>query len=492
VRKLLDSPWFYFGLAAALAIAAVASQFKLQIPSRSKESADAIAKLRDRDDLNVIFVLVDTLRADHLAAYGYDRPTTPVMSDLASVGIRFANVEAQSSWTKTSMASLWTAALPSTAGVLRYPDAISDAVTMPAEILTEAGLRTAGIFRNEWLAPNFGFGQGFGLYGRPAPSQTQEKLERRSPWMNQLQGNDFDATEAAIEFLRSYRKERFFLYVHYMDVHQYMYAEGSDLFGTRYIDAYDNAIHWVDRNIGMMLAEVDALDILDKTVVVIASDHGEGFGEHGMEGHARNLYREVTHVPLIVSLPFRLDEPIVVEPRVRNMDIWPTVLDLLGLPAIPESEGISLLPLVEATAAGKPVDALAPETSYGQLDRTWGRIGADPDPLIALSSGLNGKDRLIYPATGAEKPELYDLAIDPGELENLAEKEPARIADGSAKIGAYLAAKPAKSRAIEIPVDEINLVQLKALGYVISHDEKKEVRCDPTAPGADCPKNARN
>jgi len=483
LRKLLDSPWLYFGLAGLLALVAAASQFDLNVPSRPSAANEEIGKLRDRDDVNVVFIMVDTLRADHLSAYGYERETTPVLSDLASVGVRFAEVEAQSSWTKTSMASLWSAVTPAATGVLRYGDGLAEQITLPAEIFRKAGFRTAGIFRNEWVAANFGFGQGFESYGRPAPSQAPERMERRSPNDNPLRGTDLDATEAAMEFVRSYQSEKFFLYIHYMDVHQYTYSEDSALFGTGYADAYDNAIHWTDRNIGHLLKVMDEVGVLDRTVVVIASDHGEAFGEHGTEGHARNLYREAVHVPWILSLPFRLEKPVVVESVVRNMDIWPTVLDLLGLPSIPDAEGISLVPLIQAAAEGRDPGDAAPASAVAQLDQTWGRIGADPAPMVAIRET---DSRLIFRHAQPDRPEFFDLASDPGEQRNLAAEQPDQLAPLLDEARAVAARRPDEGRVIEVPVDDYNLTQLRALGYILEkEDETAACKDDPAGPG--CP-----
>jgi glucan phosphoethanolaminetransferase (alkaline phosphatase superfamily) len=161
LRRLLDSPWFYFSCAGLLLVVAIASQFRLQIPSRPKGTLEDVAALSQRDDLNVIFMVVDTLRSDRLGVYGYERATSRVLDDLGGHGIVFEHVIAQSSWTKTSMASLWTATNPVRNGILRFNHTLPEEVDFPAEIFRRAGFRTAGIWRNGWVAPNFGFAQGF-------------------------------------------------------------------------------------------------------------------------------------------------------------------------------------------------------------------------------------------------------------------------------------------------------------------------------------------
>ena len=226
--------------------------------------------------------------------------------------------------------------------------------------------------------------------------------------------------------MRTYPDERFMLYLHYMDLHQYTYSESSALFGSSYSDAYDNALHWTDQNLGVLLRALDELELRDQTIVVLASDHGEEFLEHGREGHAKSLYREVVEVPWIVSLPFRLEPGVAIETTVENVDIWATLLDLLGLPPLPGADGRSRLPLIEAALQGAAETAPpADETSlaFAQLDRGWGNTSAPSRPLVAVSQGPY---RLIVPMGEKESDgaELFDHRTDPLEMNNIA-AEPA-------------------------------------------------------------------
>jgi arylsulfatase A-like enzyme len=462
LRKILDSPWLYFGLAALVLVVAVASQFKLALPSRPVGSVADLDLLRERSDVNVVFFLIDTLRADHLSCYGSERETTPTIDFLAKTGVRFAHVQSQSSWTKVSMASLWTGSYPRRTGIQRFPDALPPEATLPAEIFKAAGFRTAGIFRNGWLSANFGFDQGYDLYVLPRPSATPAKFQRKSPSAHALQGTDWDATESAVEFIRSHKHERFFLYVHYMDVHQYLADIESAKFGNGIKDAYDNALHWTDRNVSAVLGEIEGSGLFDRTLVVIASDHGESFYEHGMEGHARNLYREVTETPFIIVLPFRLEPGIVVETPVQNVDVWPTVLDLLGLPGLPDPDGRSLVPLLHAAANGAAVpEDLARRPSFAELDQTWGQTKLPPKPIVAI---VNGRHRMIQHLT-TEEVELYDHQVDPLEQTNLAEGEPEVVEDLKREVSSYLE-KRAAWETPKIELDEMRKAQLQALGYL--------------------------
>jgi len=469
LRRLLDSPRTYYLLAGILLVVAVLSQFEIRTPARPDGREAELAALRTRDDVNLLFILVDTLRADRLHTYGYARETSPWMDELARTGVRFARVLSQSSWTKSSMASLWTGTYPVRNGILRWGHGLPEEAPLPAEQLQEAGFRTAGIFRNGWVAANFGFGQGFQGYIRPQPSVAPGKRTPRSH--ERLKGTDEDVTQTALEFMRTYGDERFLLYLHYMDAHQYTYTEISALFGTTYSDAYDNAIHWTDQNLGALLLELEALGLRDRTVVVVASDHGEEFLEHGREGHAKSLYGEVIEVPWIVSLPFRLEPGVVVETTVENLDIWPTLLDLLGAPALPQADGRSRLPLIEAALRGTPEAAPSSEEdapiAFSQLDRRWGFTEGAAQPIIAVTQGPY---RLIVreDPEGSREVELFDHRVDPGEENDIAADNPEVTERLEKEVAAYLARPPLEWGApLEVEVSDLERGQLQALGYVV-------------------------
>jgi arylsulfatase A-like enzyme len=462
LRRLLDSPWSYFSLAGVLAVAMVVSMFEVNLPSRPVGTVADLERLRERHDLNVLFVLVDTLRADHLSAYGYERETTPVLDFLAASGVRFAHVQAQSSWTKASMASLWTGLYPRRAGITRYPDALAPEARLPAEILREAGFRTGGLFRNGWVANNFGFAQGFDLYVQPRPSATPEKFERRTPSSHPLMGSDWDATESALEFIRSHGHERFFLYIHYMDVHQYLYELESARFGSDIRDVYDNAVHWTDRNVSALLGALERQDLMRKTLVVLAADHGEAFYEHGIEGHARNLYREVIETPLLLFLPFRLEPGVVVETPVQNVDVWPTVLDLLGLSPLPGADGRSLVPLIQAAGNGSAPPAEFTRPRFAELDQSWGQTARKPRPVLAV---VEGNYKLVKHLSREGSDELYDRSLDPSEQTNVAQRNPDVVKRLEAELEDYLGRSVAWE-APQVELDEMRLGQLRALGYV--------------------------
>ena len=426
-----------------------------------------LESLESRHDLNVLFILIDTLRADRLGSYGYTRDTSPHIDGLANTGVRFARHVAQSSWTKCSMASMWTGIYPARSGILRLDDAIPEEAVTPAETLFDEGYRTAGIWRNGWVAPNFGFSQGFELYVRPPARQVPASVRRENPSIR-LEGTDQDVIESANEFIRSHRDERWFLYLHLMDVHQYVFDETTAMFGNRYTDLYDNSIRWVDRLTGAMIGVLEKMGLRDRTLVVVLSDHGEAFGEHGLEGHARNVYAEVIETPLILSLPFRIEGGVVVEEGSANVDVWPTLLDILGFDPREELDGRSKREAILRAAGGLPIEDEEDPMVFSQLDQTWGQIGQAPQSIVAVT---NKSYRLIHRSTAPGLDELYDRDHDPLEQRNLVKQEPDIATGLQAAITAHLEETreaPWGDSSMQIELDDLDLNQLRALGYSIN------------------------
>ena len=466
LRRLLDSPWTYFIAAGLLAVIGIASQIERRQPPRHEGGVAELAALRDRKDVSVVFIVIDALRADRLGVSGYARPTSPNLDALASGGIRFARTRAPSSWTKPSMASLFTSTSPSTHRILRWEDTVPDAATLPAEVFHAAGVRTLGLYRNDWLAPHFGFAQGFDSYYVPRVYNPTRAMRRNSPSVGTgLRGSDADITEAAVQFLNSFGRDRFFLYLHYMDVHQYASDASGPTFGTSHSDFYDSAIAWVDANVGAVMGALDRLGLSNRTLVVVTADHGEEFGEHGGEGHGRTLYREVMDVPLLVIPPFRLETPAVVEAPVSSLDIFPTVLDLLGLPSLPGAEGRSLRPLIEAAIGGAQPPADASRPAFAELDRSWGERGAPPNRLASVATD---EERLIRALDRPEPVQLFALATDPMERANVAESDPATRDRLDTLLSEHMQ-RPASpwGSAKPVQMDRMSLDQLRALGYVV-------------------------
>jgi arylsulfatase A-like enzyme len=248
-----------------------------------------------------------------------------------------------------------------------------------------------------------------------------------------------------------------------MDVHQYVYDKDTALFGTTYSDIYDNSIRWTDRVLASLIGELDARGLREKTLIVLAADHGEAFGEHGREGHARDVYGEVTTTPLILSFPFRLEPGVVVESASENVDLWPTLLDLLGLPPLHDANGRSRRPEILAAARGMPTPAHE-GPRFAHLDQTWGRSGRQPRPMVSVSEG----PLRLFRREGDDLPELYDRSSDPSEQIDLASDRPEDLERLSQLAEDYLAGPPAVwSGETDVEIDPQELEQLRALGYQV-------------------------
>jgi choline-sulfatase len=467
-KRFWRGPWPW--AAAAAALAAYAAFHWSNGPDRLANvppvgGAEQIAALAKRSDVNVLFVLIDTLRADRLHSYGYPRPTSPFMDLLASEGVRFGHNMSQSSWTKCSMASLWSGLYPARSGVTRFNDVLAQSAHLPAEILREAGFHTAGLWRNGWVDGYHGFDQGFDVYTRPGLRPIGTKVRRQNPTIT-FGGSDFDLVEEAMEFLRTSGQKRWFLYLHLMDVHEYTYDPESARFGTASSDVYDNAILHVDHILDQLFGRLVEGNHLKNTLVVIVADHGEAHGERGFEGHARNVYPETTHVPWIIAFPFRLQPGIVIDEHTANVDVWPTTLELLGLPAMANTDGRSRVPEILAAARGEPVpDHEKPEIAH--LDQTWGQRVDTSSPNVAIRDGHFRYIQFRNPAGKTIREQLFDSATDAKEETDRLADEPAAAEKLRGETERYLATKPAWEETKPLELDEMQLNQLRALGYQV-------------------------
>jgi arylsulfatase A-like enzyme len=467
-KRLLDQRWPWLLAAAVIVLVFLSTFIEIRIPGSIRDprpvgTADDIARLRERGDVNVLFVLIDMLRADHLHRYGNPHETSPTLDRLGDTGVRFAGQISQSSWTKASMASLWTSLYPARSGITRFNHVLPDDAQMPAEILSKAGFQTVGIFRNGWVAPTFGFAQGFWVYQHPQTSTAPPPGS--DPTITET-SSDEGAVEAALEYLRINGSRRWFLYLHLMDVHEYVYDIDSALFGSDHVSIYDNAIRHTDNVIGELLEYLAEGGYLDHTIVAIASDHGEAFGERGYDGHAREVFRETTEVPFIVSLPFRLEPGLVVHERTRNVDIWPTLLDLVGLSMPADVDGRSRVPEILALARGETPPE-ADHSAIAHLDQNWGQPDEDPKTMVAILEDEHRYVRLDESKPNKRVEHLFDRSDDPAELRDRVGDQPEELARLQRVANDYLASKPAWGDSPTRRIGELELNQLRALGYAL-------------------------
>ena len=457
-------PWALAAIAILLLLLLRTVSIEWGEDPRPPGRAEDLEALAARDDVNVLFVLVDTLRSDRLGAYGYARETSPWLDSLADRGILFTSHLAQSSWTKCSMASLWTGLYPVRTGITRADHGLPEEARMPAEIFRDAGFRTVGIWRNGWVSPTFGFAQGFDVYDRPVSAPLPPQILRANPTVKGG-GSDMDAVRAAAAFLRTSQDDRWFLYLHLMDVHEYIYDSESALFGTDYSDVYDNSIRYVDDTLARLYRVLFEAGELERTLIVITSDHGEAFRERGYEGHARKVYRESTETPWILSLPFVVDPGVTIQSRTYNVDVWPTVLDLLGLASMGEVDGRSRRNEILAAMQDDPIPESANEPGFAHLDQTWGNAELRPMPTVAVVDGPY-RYVLSHEPRGGTREELFDASADPSELEDLIASDAAIAQSLRERALTYLGREPIwKEEVPSLELDELELNHLRALGY---------------------------
>jgi len=404
---------------------------------------------------NVVLISLDTLRADHLSAYGYPRPTSPrIDATLAARGAVFEDVSTTFPLTSPAhmslMTGLFAGALPHT-GTL---DPWTPARTL-AEALRDAGYATGAYTENALLAGMFGFWFGFDRF-----------VER--PLVGEARGTETFADGA--RFLRANRDRRFFLFLHTYKVHApYVsspsyaawFRDPADWTGPLaargvppeqqpFVDAYDRAIREADDQVAGFLAELDRLGLTDSTYVVLLSDHGEGFGEHGFVGHGFAGHQEQLRIPLVIRGPGIAPGTRIAEPA-SIVDVLPTVLDLVDVAPL-DVQGRSL----KAALGGALPGAARP------LPFAW--IGSD-------ARGLRQGDwKLLAPGGG--RPVAFDLARDPRERRPVV--DPSVLAPQLSALAGATAADDARRASLSAAEErqrtdaasERMMESLRALGYV--------------------------
>src|SRR5438270_1964505 len=398
---------------------------------------------------DIYLVTIDTLRADHVHCYGYERVQTPALDALAKDGIRFAQAFTPSPITNTSHTTILTGLLPSSHGVTDFAVPLAAVHPTWAELLKKKGYHTAAfigavILDSKSLAP--GLDRGFDFYDNfPEHAQTKSRWGR-------VERRGMDVVQHAESWLTSHPAGPHFVWVHLYDPHDPY--EPPPPYSEIYKEhLYDGEIAYADSALGHFLAYLKKQNWYDEALILVVGDHGEGLGEHGEDTHGIFLYDSTTHVPLIVKLPSGQGAGKVMDEQVRTTDIVPTILELLGIPAPADLDGTSLK---LAITGSEPTSRIA----FGETDYPL-RFGWAP-----LRSVRSEGFKFIE----APRPELYDLSSDPGELRNgyvpwdrktqklrkmLADLNPKSAVDG----------KPSSRAVAPGTIDE-----LRALGYLGAAD----------------------
>ena len=418
------------------------SQQEIELPDAPKNTL--------RSDTNVLLITLDTLRWDHLGTYGKADISTPHIDGLAARGIQFNQAIAQIPLTTPSHASILTGTYPQVHKIRDIGGfTLAEDVPTLATITQKAEFETAAFVAASVLHRRYGLNVGFRTY---EDDMAGDKDSDKLPGVVAEVGGDV-ITDRAIEWLTSLGKPKspkpFFLWVHYYDPH-FPY-DPPQPFREQYADdPYSGEVAFTDQQVGRLFEFMDSLGLMERTLVVLLSDHGESLGEHGEFTHGVFLYDSTMHIPMIIAGP-DIPQGKVVEQQVRSIDVMPTVMDYLGLSTGDKVQGASLLP---AMKEGRRVRThyCYMETLYPRTQMRWAEL-----------RGMRTDDwKLII----APESELYDLQQDVDESNNVAglfQPEADRLQKQIWEING----PPGSWGTIEAqPLDEQTQEELRSLGYV--------------------------
>jgi arylsulfatase A-like enzyme len=448
----------------------------MAVTSAAVQGCSLLGPPRPKPGQSLLVVVIDSLRADHVGAYGYPRATTPRIDELARDGVVFTHAYAQAPWTKPSVASLFTSTYASVHRVLyskqiidgeQRSDILNEKFLTLAETLKRGGYATGGFGKKIHLLPKFGFDQGFDDYDMHA--RGAERVNRRT-----------------LKFLRNEDPDRFFIYLHYNDAH-YPYKPRIEYakFGAtesrvqiigetkrafragelqltkddarQFLDLYDGEILFTDHYIGELLEGLERLGY-GNVLTIVTSDHGEEFLEHGDITHGQSLYQELVRIPFIVGgsgLPASA-RGLRVDPPVELIDIMPTFLELAGLPQPPGLQGRSFAQVLQGDAEAAASRAVFSERRERKENRFWGSVIEDRWKLIVDASN----DRTL----------LFDIEADPQEMSSVESDNPDVVAALEEKMAAWSAINGTLYEQIRpedtTPLDPETEEQLRSLGYI--------------------------
>ncbi len=450
---------------------------------------------------NVILITVDTLRADRLSSYGYQEHRTPNFDRLAEEGVLFENAFCDVTWTTPSMASVMTGRYPTVHGLRSsFQRLTSETITL-AETLRAEGLHTAAIIASFPLHSVFGLNQGFVTYDEKfsaplvilrEPSTPTKHFDNARQEMNEFiigkalgdaYRPDDQVSDRAIRWLREERHEPFFLWVHYFGPHEKP-QPGTSVFEERRIqlDRYDPDVVFADEQVGRVLTALEELGLAERTAVVLHADHGQSLLEHNYFGHGRYVYESGHRIPLIIRAPGLLPAGQRVRRLARNVDLFPTILDLAQVAATVPVDGENLVAVakdhVDSDSEEAYVETYLSATSLfadvidgsdirmgfrrvGLRTPQWKFIVNDPIPLVdrAYPPPITDDQRLRY-----YSEELYDLDADPDETTNVLAANRDLGATLLKRVWAYQPKSPSGSEHMQL--DEETRAKLESLGYL--------------------------
>ncbi len=390
---------------------------------------------------NVLLITLDTTRADRIGCYGYDAAETSTLDALAEGGVRFANAHAQVPLTLPSHVGMLTGTYPRSNGIqVNGSSRVDDRIPVLAAKLRENGYRTGAFVSSFVLDATFGLERGFDVYDdRMGTADPSARFEAERP----ADG----VVDAALEWLDTESEQPFFAWVHFYDPHS-PFAPPAE-YRARFDDPYDGEIAFVDDQLTRLIDWLDERNQRADTLIIVAGDHGESFGEHDEPDHGLYVYDTTILVPLIVSWPTHVSAGHVADETVQLVDLYPTILELSGAGKESKTAGVSLTPLLRGKT--DTTRMAYGESRYGQVGYGWA-------PLRFVAQGP-------YKYIEAPEPELYDRRNDPDELENVIERNPDVARDLRERLLRIEKRwKPHTAEATDLDSDA--LAKLQSLGYV--------------------------
>jgi arylsulfatase A-like enzyme/Flp pilus assembly protein TadD len=394
---------------------------------------------------NVVFITIDTLRADHLGCYGYKQIQTPNIDALAAHSTRFEHAYTPVPVTLPAHTAIFTGTYPTLSGMHDFSgNKLNPTQATLASVLKERGYATAAVIGSAVLDSRFGLNKGFDFYydhfdfNRLQESNLEE-MERPGNLV----------ADVALDWLGKNYKSSFFLWMHLYDPH-YPYRPPAP-YSEQYKDRpYDGEIAFADSQVGRLIAFLKSKGLYENTLLVLTGDHGESLGEHGEKFHGFFVYNATLHVPVIVHLP-GTDAPKTLPELVSLTDLMPTVLRALNVDIPPQVQGQSLLPIMTQKKDDNSRSLYA-ETFLPRIHFNW--------------SELRSVETAKYQFIEAPKPELYDLSTDPGETHNLYPEKKAVGEELHARLTVLIHQYSADHELAEkTGLDPALMERLKSLGY---------------------------
>ena len=383
-------------------------------------------------DAPVVLISVDTLRADHLPAYGYHGVATPNLDALARDSVLFRNAYAHVPLTLPSHASLLTGLLPPQNGVRdNYGYTLPQGVETLAAFLQRARYATGAAVSSAVLSRESGLDRGFDFY--------DDKVEAGS----RAERDGARSAEALLGWLQEHRRQPFFAFLHLFEPHAPY--EPPEPYRSRYPLAYDGEIARADEIVGAFVGRLREWGVYERALVIFLSDHGEGLRDHGEREHGVFLYREAIHVPLLMKLPGNRRARETVSAPVELIDVFPTVARIVGAAVPAGRTGVPLTAFLDKTAV--PARRIYSETLYPRLRLGWSDLASLVD------------ERYHY--IEAPRPELYDIGADPQERKDLSAQLPPPFRALKAELAAM-----ARPFDMPGPSDPEHARKLLSLGYL--------------------------